>query len=96
MSKAAEKLNWDIHELVSEITEDLREAADKTGDEAAEAMRRSSKALRKAAKRLGEELKETGQEAAEQVKTHPIATAAVIASAAALIGFALSRRGGSE
>ena len=95
MSKSS-KLNRDIHELVSEITEDLRQAADRTGDEAAEAMRRSSKALRKAAKRLGEELKDTGQDAVEGVKSHPIATAAVVASAAALIGFALSRRAGEH
>ena len=96
MAKKTEMLNRDIHELVSEITEDLRQAADKTGDEAAEAMRRSSKALRKAAKRLGEELQDVGEDAVEGVKAHPIATAAVIASAAALIGFALTRRAGEH
>lgn len=92
MTKAA-KLNEDIRELVSGITDDLREAGDETGEEAAAALERSSKALTKAARRLSDELRDTGQDALDGVRAHPVATAAVIASAAALLGLVLSRRG---
>lgn len=90
MPKTA-KLNRDLQNLVGEITEDLQQAADKTGDEATKAMRRSAKAMQKAARRLGDELKDVGEDAVDGARAHPLATAAIIASAAALIGLAISR-----
>lgn len=90
-----ERLNKDIQDLVAEIGDDLQNAAEKSGDEAAAAMRRSAKAMHRAANRLAGELRDAGEDTLEAAKAHPYATAALIASAAALIGLAVAHRNGA-
>lgn len=94
MPKRADTLNRDIPKILNAMSDDLRRAADKTGEEAVAALHRSSRTLGRAARQLNAELRHAGHNAIEGVKAHPVATAAVIAAAAALLGLALSRRGG--
>lgn len=92
----AERLEKDIHDLVAEISDDLKNAAEKSGEEAAVAMRRSANVMRRAANRLASELQGAGEDTLQAAKAHPYATAALIASAAALIGLAVSHRSGAR
>lgn len=95
---AIQKLNKTIQELVAEVADNLRDATDKTGEEAQEALQNASAALSRAAHHLAGEVRESGAGLArrtrEEVQEHPWATAALIASAAALIGLAAARRMG--
>jgi ElaB/YqjD/DUF883 family membrane-anchored ribosome-binding protein len=91
-----QKLNKTIQDLVAEVADNLRDATDKTGEEAQEALQNASAALSRAAHHLAEQAHETGaglaQRTREEVQEHPWATAALIASAAALIGLVAARR----
>jgi len=94
-----EKLNKTVRDLVAEVADNLRDATEKTGDEAQEALQNASAALTRAARHLTDEARETGADLArrtrEEVQEHPWATAALIASAAALIGVLAARRMGA-
>jgi hypothetical protein len=52
--------------------------------------------MRRAANRLASELQGAGEDTLQAAKAHPYATAALIASAAALIGLAVSHRSGAR
>ena len=61
----ADKLNQDVQELVTEVADNLKAAAQKTGKEANQVI--------------------------EEVRAHPVTTAALVASAAALLGVLVAR-----
>lgn len=94
-TSAASRLNDDIHALSAEVSDHLRDAATKTGDDARAALERSSTALTKAAHRLGEEVRHSsrnvGAQAIAEVRDRPVATTALVAIAATLIGMAATR-----
>lgn len=94
-----QKLNKTVNDLVIEVADNLRAATEKTGEEAREALQHASATLGRAARHLADEARETGTDLArrtkEEVQEHPWATAAVIASAAALIGVVATRRLGT-
>jgi len=97
---AIQKLNKNVRELVVEVTDNLRDATEKTGEEAQEALQHAAEALSRAARHLADEAKETGADLARRTKAelqeHPWATAALIASAAALVALVATRRPGSS
>jgi len=92
-------LNETMRDLVGEVADTLRDATEKTGEEAQEAFQHASAALTRAARHLADEARDTGADLArrtrEEVQEHPWATAALIASAAALIGLVAAQRLGS-
>lgn len=91
----ADKLNQDVQDLVTEVADNLKAAARKTGKEANEALHRSSEALSKATERLVGEARRTstaaGKQVMDEVRAHPVTTAALVASAAALLGVLVAR-----
>jgi|GEM_PF-2571367 ElaB/YqjD/DUF883 family membrane-anchored ribosome-binding protein len=91
-----QKLNETVQDLVVEVADNLRDATEKTGEDAREALQHASAALSRAARHMADEAREAGTDLArrtkEEVQEHPWATAALIASAAALIGIAATRR----
>jgi ElaB/YqjD/DUF883 family membrane-anchored ribosome-binding protein len=94
-ASAASRLNDDIQTLSAEVSEHLRDAADKTGDDAKAALERSAAALTKAAHRLSEDVRHTsrnmGAQAVAEVRDRPVATTALVAIAATLIGLVAIR-----
>lgn len=92
---AAVRLHDDLQDLKAEIAEHLHDAAQKTGDDAAAALRRSSDAISRAARRLGQDLRDQTLESArhttEAARTHPATTAALILLAASVVGLFLMR-----
>tara|TARA_R110000787_G_scaffold48227_3_gene116390 strand:+ start:378 stop:683 length:306 start_codon:yes stop_codon:yes gene_type:complete len=92
---AADKLNQDVQALVTEVADNLKTAAQKTGKDANEALQRSSEALSRATERLVGEARKTssaaGKQVIDEVRAHPVTTAALVASAAALLGVLVAR-----
>ncbi len=92
---AAVRLHDDLQDLKTEIAEHLHDAAQKTGDEAAAALRRSSDAVSRAARRLGQDLRDqtldSARHTAEVARTHPVTTVSLILLAASAIGLLLAR-----
>jgi|GEM_PF-5509181 len=95
MPPTAEKMNQDIQTLVTAAADNLKTAAHKTGKEANEALNRSSQALSAATERLVGEARKTssaaGHQGIEEVRAHPVTTAALVASAAALLAVLVAR-----
>jgi ElaB/YqjD/DUF883 family membrane-anchored ribosome-binding protein len=87
------EIKHSIQDAVEEVAKTLRAAADNLSDDAEDAIAEAAQALRKAAHDLVESTPEDAERfarlAAEQVKAHPLATAAVALSAAAALITAL-------
>lgn len=88
---ATTRLHEDLQDLSTEVTDHLRDAARRTGDEAAAALHRSSEALTRATQRLGRELRDGARDSTDlAVRTglaHPAATTALAAVLVAVIGY---------
>lgn len=92
---AAHRLHEDLQDLSTEITDHLRDAAEKTGEDAAAALKKSSDALARAARRLGHDLSDRARDGTDlAVRTglaHPAVTAVMAAAAVAMIGYLIAR-----
>jgi len=93
MSKSlTRKVKNDLEDIHEDVAKALRHAADSLSDDAEQAVAQAAQALRQAAEALAEkappEARYLAQKAADEVKAHPIATAAAaLSAAAALITF---------
>lgn len=93
---ALKTLSRDLHALADEATDHLKDAAQKTGAEAAEAVARSTKAITQAADRLRDAAGASAVSAREQVsatvRAYPLTTGVVAGVIGALAAtFALVR-----
>jgi len=90
MSKSlTRQVKHDLEDTLDDVAETLRQAADGLSDDAEKAVAHATRALRRAAQTLADkaspEVKYVAQKAVAEAKTHPIATAAALSAAAALI-----------
>ena len=97
MSKSvAKKLVHDVDHALEDILHELKKAGERLGDEADDALSAAAARLSEAAHGLAVEARAQSQvlakNAVTEVKAHPVATAAMAAAAAALIGLAIAHR----
>ncbi|MDP1629837.1 MAG: hypothetical protein Q8L66_00275 [Caulobacter sp.] len=91
-------------EFLDDAIQALKKAAKHVSDDAQDTMAKAVKDLTKAAETLAEDARTKGlpavkgaaKDAGKMAKEHPVAVTAVVAAAVALVGLALSRRGGKE
>ncbi len=96
MSEAL-KIQHEAEALMGDVAHNLREAADRLSDDAESAIAQAAAALRRATDALAEKAPDTARSVAkravEEVKEHPLASAAaVLTAAAALIGLLSAAR----
>lgn len=96
MSKSlARKAKHELEDTVEDVAEALRQAADGLSDDAETAVARAAQALRRAsdalAAKASPEARYVAAKVAQQVKAHPVVTAAAALSAAAALIALLSR-----
>jgi len=80
-TSALKTLSHDLHALADEATDHLKEAAEKTGSEAADAIARSTHAISRAADRLRDEadtsIARAGGKLSDAARDHPAAAGLV-------------------
>jgi ElaB/YqjD/DUF883 family membrane-anchored ribosome-binding protein len=86
----------EVDDAVDEVLHQLKIAGERIGREGEDALSQAAARLSQAAHALAVEARDQSRrlskDAVRQVKDHPMASAAIAASAAALIGLALARR----
>lgn len=97
MSKSlAKTIVRDVDDALEDVLHELKKAGVRLGDDAEDALSRAAARLTEAAHALATEARARSKTLADgtvrEVKAHPLAAAAVAATAAALIGLAIARR----
>ena len=97
MSKSlAKTIVHDVDDALEDILHELKKAGGRLGDDAEDALSHAAARLTEAAHALATEArarsKTLTEGTAREVKEHPLAAAAIAATAVALIGLAIARR----
>lgn len=97
MKSPIQTFSDDLHEMAVEAGDHLKDAAEKTGQEARDALRCSSQALHKAVDRIKSEAHalKAGRVVTE-ARAHPVITATLVASLIGLVGLLVFARQSSR
>jgi ElaB/YqjD/DUF883 family membrane-anchored ribosome-binding protein len=94
MTDAAERMADDLAEGYQDVTRGLARMTKHLGADAGDAVAQSAAAFVRAACDLAEKMKKQSEtlakKAGEEIREHPIATAAVAAAAVGLLGYAIT------
>jgi ElaB/YqjD/DUF883 family membrane-anchored ribosome-binding protein len=90
------RLTEDAGDVIDDVVHNLKEMAAQFGEDTSDKLSQTAVSLAHAAVELAEEAKvrskEVAKKAGQEVREHPVATAAIAAAAVALIGLAVARR----
>lgn len=89
---AVQKLSHDLEGIAHEVSEHLQDAAQKTGSDASDAVRRSAKGLEKALERIRSDTQHEGEKVIAGVRGHPAVSAALAVSALVAVALVFAAR----
>lgn len=97
MSKSpVKRMSEDAGDVIDDVVHNLKQMATHLGEDTGDKLSQTAAALAHSAVELAEEAKtrskDLAKKAGEEVREHPVATAAIAAAAVALIGLAVARR----